>query len=197
MVPFLRHTRTIAFLAGLSVFTVGCTAKSDTHGATGGETSTETAAKLDTDSPADIRAYGDAIRVEIVDFSGDWGLSETTLISTSASALNRTFLRAVRDRALEAFPQGSWINVGPDSSCRSIRIVCKEGEIEVCSWHPLYEDNPNVVAASYGLTTLDGLTRDAFLEEDDQDYVAKRNAFDEIDRQVRERFAERVVTAAP
>jgi hypothetical protein len=98
---------------------------------------------------------------------------------------------AVRDLhslALEYFPSGEWVNFGPCSSFREIRIVFDGQEIVLRSWHSIYETDPNVVAASNGLTSLEGRTRGQFLASDDPAYLKKRNAFDLIESTLIDRY---------
>jgi hypothetical protein len=88
------------------------------------------------------------------------------------------------------FLQGEWNNFGPDSGYREIVIFCRAGQFILRSWHPIVERNPFLVAASYGVSTLGGKSREQLLREDDPDYISKRNAFDEIERELVRRFGD-------
>ncbi len=142
-------------------------------------------------SPGDL-PEGTPFKVEKKDFSFaivdvDGG-STTTVLASEASGAAPWFLRDLQDFAFDTFPDRTWINYGPDASYRTIRITCDGDEMQLSSWHPIYEQKPSVVAGSHGLTTLNGQTREEFLGSDDQEYVAKRDAFDEIERRLTKRF---------
>lgn len=92
--------------------------------------------------------------------------------------------------ARKHFPSGEWNNFGPDSGYREIVISCPAGAFELRSWHPVIERNPFLVAASYGVSTLGGKTREQLLSEDDPDYIARRNAFDALERELIARFGQ-------
>jgi hypothetical protein len=122
---------------------------------------------------------GNVVRFEIEDFDAGQ-LPQQAALSGYASPENQATLNRSRDLALRQFPDGSWINFGPDASYRTIRLFCQNGTIELSSWHPIAEMHPNVVAASYGLTSLDGQSREEFLDRDKGEYLVKRDAFDAI-----------------
>ena len=98
------------------------------------------------------------------------------------------FLSQLHDLAIERFPDGSWINYGPDSSYREIVFSSRGRKVVLQSWHPIMETNPGLVAASFGVIALEGQTREEFLRKDDQQYVKKRQAFDEIEARLRKQF---------
>lgn len=133
------------------------------------------------DASADDSAspLGNVVRFEIEDFDAGQ-LSQQAALSGYASPENQATLNRLRDLVLRQFPDGKWINFGPDASYRTIRLFCQNGTIELSSWHPIAEMHPNVVAASYGLTSLDGQSREDFLGRDKGEYVGRRKAFDEI-----------------
>jgi hypothetical protein len=97
-------------------------------------------------------------------------------------------LAELYDLAARLFPGGSWNNFGPDSSYREIVYFSRGRKVVLRSWHPLAEQDPRVVAASYGLTSLDGRDREAFLRGDDQGYVEKRRAYDRIEERLRGQY---------
>jgi hypothetical protein len=53
------------------------------------------------------------------------------------------------------------------------------------SWHELAEQNPHLVAASYGLASLKGKTRKGFLKSDDPAYQKYRRLWGEIRSRIR------------
>lgn len=114
--------------------------------------------------------------------------ADTVILKVDLTAELEDQLNAVCAIAKAHFPEGHWVNYGPDSSYREITISCDQGEYILRSWHPLFEMKPNLVAASYGVTTLNGRTREEVLRQDDARYVAQRRAFDEIERELRRRF---------
>jgi hypothetical protein len=135
--------------------------------------------------------YGDVARVEIIDGGGMTTAPNVAVLKTDVQASDQTAANEIRDAALAAFPSGSWQNVGPDAAYRSIRIVCKNDEIRLKSWHPLFETNPRLVVGSRGVTSLDDQSRAEYLRSDDPSYVAARNAFDDIDGRLMKRFSPR------
>jgi len=140
------------------------------------------------DDTPDLGMAGASV-VTIVDVDG--GLSpggDKSLLQAVSTNSDAQFLSELFDYATEYFPERSWNNFGPDSQYRQIVFASLGRKVELKSWHPIYETNANVVAASYGLTGLDGQSRDEFLVKDDQDYVQKRTAFDEIEVRLRKRF---------
>lgn len=132
------------------------------------------------------QSFGDVLSAEIVDVaSGRSDGVDSQATSIVATPAIQRQLNELRDAAIKDFPSGKWVNYGPDSSFRSIRIVCRHGDIELDSWHPTAEDQPDVVAASHGLTSLRGRSREEVLQEDDQNYVRQREAFDSIEDHLR------------
>lgn len=130
-------------------------------------------------------SLGDVLSAEIIDCGyGLRGGADTQVVSIAASESNQAALNKLRDVAAGAFPAGEWVNFGPDSSYRTIRLKCRDGQIELSSWHPLAEANPKVVAASYGLTSVVDQTREEFLQDDDPNYVRQREAFDVLQQQL-------------
>lgn len=97
-------------------------------------------------------------------------------------------LQELYDLAVKHFPNGSWGSFGPDSAYREIVFFSRGRKIQLSSWHPIYEQDPNLVASSEGLTSLAGKTREEFLAQDDPEYVAQRRAFDDIEARLRQRF---------
>lgn len=131
------------------------------------------------------RSLGDVLSAEIIDVAtgvADGGKSN--VVSIVASQLNQSDLNKLRDAAVEVFPTGEWVNFGPNSSFRSIRLRCRNGVIDLASWHPLAEERPGVVAASYGLTSLNGRSRNEFLSDDEPSYIRRRKAFDALQEQL-------------
>lgn len=100
------------------------------------------------------------------------------------------FLADLYDLSQRHFANDRWSKYGPDSSYREIVFFSRGRKVVLRSWHPLYEKNPGVVASSHGLTSLGGKSREAFLREDDQGYVAQRRAFDEIEAALRKHYGD-------
>ena len=98
------------------------------------------------------------------------------------------FLDELYDLAVARFGEANWNNFGPDASVREIAFVSKGRMARLRSWHPLAEKDARIVAASYGLTALEGQEREAFLAADDAAYVAQRRAFDEIAERLRQHY---------
>jgi len=65
-------------------------------------------------------------------------------------------------------------NWGPDSFCTAIYISKGNRTFFSMSWHELAERNPKIVAASGGLTVLQGVSREEFLKNDAKDYQQYR-----------------------
>jgi hypothetical protein len=120
--------------------------------------------------------------------SGDQAL-DTTLLHAEVPAATPPEYDALCELAAAHFPEGQWGNLGPDSRYREITLPCGETIYVLRSWHPIFEDDPSLVAASYGITPLDGQTRQEFLAADDPAYVAKRQAFDAIEQGLYRLFA--------
>ena len=99
-----------------------------------------------------------------------------------------TFLAEQYDLAAKQFPDGVWNNFGPDSRYREIVFASRGRKVVLRSWHPVFEQNSELVAGSDGIVALDGQTRDEYLKKDDPKYVAQRNAFDTIETRFREKF---------
>jgi hypothetical protein len=59
---------------------------------------------------------------------------------------------------------------GPDSSYTVVAVVDGSRALRMGSWHELFESNPNLVAASYGVTSLDGQDREAVLRSEPKSY---------------------------
>lgn len=76
-------------------------------------------------------------------------------------------------------------NFGPDSYCTGVFLTSGTNTFMSRSWHELAEQNPNCVAASYGLTSLKGRTREDFLKSDDPAYQSYRRLWGEIRSKVR------------
>ena len=92
--------------------------------------------------------------------------------------VDRTALQKVLSRIDEAGAfAASWVrrtNFGPDSFCTGMFVVRGPKSFLSHSWHELAEQNPNVVASSSGLTSLQGKSREEFLKTDDKDYLKYR-----------------------
>jgi len=130
---------------------------------------------------------GDVFRYEVVkENDSETQLIDVTIVEGDATTENQAVLNSLRDIALEAFPDGKWFSTGPDAPHRAIRLYCENRLIDLISWHPVFEERPGAVGASYGITGLkEGQSREEFLAEDDQAYVKQRRAFDEIQEALR------------
>ena len=129
--------------------------------------------------------------VSIVDTGiGMHGGSDEVILEVELEPGGESQIADLCELAAERFADGGWAKYGPDSSFRRITLGCGDRTYVLESWHPLFEENPNLVAGSHGITSLDGMTREAFLAKDDQAYVRQREAFDEIERELRQRFGE-------
>jgi len=98
------------------------------------------------------------------------------------------FLYELYAFAMSRFGGPAWTNTGPDADYRELVFFSRGRRVQLISWHPLFERSSNLVAASYGVTSLEGRDREAFLKEDDPAYVAKRQAFDEVASRLREHY---------
>lgn len=125
--------------------------------------------------------------VMIVDVASRGG-EDTVLLSVTPAASDDEFLVELCEFALGTFPDGNWVNFGPDSQYREIAFVCDDTTMRLRSWHPIYESNPTVVATSRGLTPVGDRERDEILRSDDPAYIRQRNAFDEIEARLLSRF---------
>ena len=138
----------------------------------------------DTTTPPELP---EAPYVEIIDVSSRL-LSEDRILRVEPLDDEAALLQELYDLALEHFPNGSWVNFGPDSAYRTIVFFSRGRKIQLSSWHPIYEQDPRVIASSEGLTSLVGKTREEFLAQDDPEYVAQRRAFDDIEARLRHRY---------
>jgi len=130
-------------------------------------------------------ALPEAPYVEIIDvFSMSRG--EDRILRVEPLDDETALLQELNDLAFQHFPNGTWVNFGPDSAYRQIVFFSSGRKIELRSWHPIYEQEPDVVAGSEGVTSLVGETREEFLAQDDPKYVAQRRAFDEIEARLRQ-----------
>ncbi|MFB3894692.1 MAG: hypothetical protein ACE14V_00155 [bacterium] len=75
-------------------------------------------------------------------------------------------------------------NFGPDSFYTGMYLSYRTHTFLSRSWHELAEQNPNLVAASYGLTALHGKTREDFLKADTKDYMQYRALWQRIRKQI-------------
>lgn len=139
-------------------------------------------------NPSTVERGPSQVHVSIVDRLASRHQEDVTILSTEVQDQRKELVADLRRFALGAFPDGYWVNCGPDSAYREIVISNEQEELRLRSWHPLYEADATLVAASYGLTPLNGVDRKAFLAEDDPAYVAKREAFDHIERQLLRAF---------
>lgn len=114
--------------------------------------------------------------------------AETEILRVELSDDNAAYLQELYDFALIHFPDEWWSNYGPDAEYREIVFFSRGRKIQLQSWHPIYEQDPRVVASSQGLTNLGGMTRQQFLARDDPEYVRQRNAFDDIEARLRRRY---------
>ena len=128
-----------------------------------------------------------APRVEISDDEPDM-LEPVVQLRAALRPEDAAFLDELYDLAVSRFGEASWNNFGPDAAVRELAFVSKGRMARLRSWHPLAEKNSSFVAASYGLTPLEGQDRAAFLAADDPAYVAQRRAFDEIAEKLRQHY---------
>jgi len=59
---------------------------------------------------------------------------------------------------------------GLDSSSTVVAVADGCRALHMRSWHELFESNPNLVATSYGITSLDGRDREAVLRSEPKSY---------------------------
>ena len=130
----------------------------------------------------------DEPRVEIVDDS--YGRDPGPLVQLRFAPRDEdaAFLAELYDFAVSRFGSTQWGNSGPDADYREIVFFSRGRKVHLESWHPIVERWPNSVAASFGVTSLEGQDREAFLAADDPAYVAKRKAFDEIADRLRAHY---------
>ena len=138
----------------------------------------------DTTTP---QALPEAPYVEIIDVSSR-PYNEDDILRFELLNDETALLQELYDLAVTHFPSGSWINFGPDSAYREIVFFSRGRKIRLSSWHPIFEQDPRLVASSEGITSLGGKTREEFLAQDDLEYVAQRRAFDEIEARLRQRY---------
>lgn len=72
------------------------------------------------------------------------------------------------------------VHFGPDSDYHSFRIRSGKKQVELLSWHELFEANPNLIATSQGITSLDGEEREDVLKADAKEYQEFRKLWSEI-----------------
>jgi hypothetical protein len=72
------------------------------------------------------------------------------------------------------------VHFGPDSDYHSLRIRSGKKQVELLSWHELFEANPNLIATSHGITSLDGEKREDVLKADAKEYQEFRKLWSEI-----------------
>lgn len=73
-----------------------------------------------------------------------------------------------------------WQYVIPDGAFHTITMSSQGKTLILRSAHVAFEENPETVALSTGITSLGGKTRDAAKQGDDQAFVAKKKAFDRL-----------------
>ena len=120
--------------------------------------------------------------ISISDVPGSLALGgkRSVLFELSASTeADRLFLGEIWKKCA-VFGYSDWVNVGPDAECREIVIRYDGKRLSLMSWHPIYEKSGKLVAASHGLTPLNGKTVTEALKDDDPTYVRKREVFDSI-----------------
>ena len=93
---------------------------------------------------------------------------------------DRRFVKQVWDGYGPVFGYKDWINLGPDSMYRQVRLVHEIKVLTLKSWHPIYERNPKLVVTSQGVTALGKRSRTEVLRKDDKAYVKRRTAFDSL-----------------
>ncbi len=71
-------------------------------------------------------------------------------------------------------------NYGPDSAFIVIAIMDRGRCLNMNSWHELFEDNPNLVATSEGITTLEGHERDEILAAEPDAYRYYRKVWMDV-----------------
>ncbi|MDM8006579.1 MAG: carboxypeptidase-like regulatory domain-containing protein [Phycisphaerae bacterium] len=90
------------------------------------------------------------------------------------------------------FEDGSLLrgSFGPDSDYLVIRVFDGSKQIELASWHELFEANPNLVATSRGIEPLKGRNRSEVLAADSKEYRRFRAVWDRIRQEVNRITAE-------
>jgi hypothetical protein len=139
-----------------------------------------------------LEIASDVPRVEIVDRDARNGIGAVSLdivqLRVPLRDEDAEFLDELYDLAVSRFGGPAWASYGPDSDYREITFSSRGRVVRLASWHPTAERSANTVAASYGVTSLGGQDREAFLADDDPAYVAQRKAFDEIAARLREHY---------
>lgn len=72
------------------------------------------------------------------------------------------------------------VQIGPDASHHSIQIRAGNRQVELLSWHELFEKEPKLVATSRGISSLDGKSREEVLKADTKEYQQFRKLWNEI-----------------
>ena len=73
-----------------------------------------------------------------------------------------------------------FVHFGPSSDYHSLRIRSGKKQVELLSWHELFETNRNLIATSHGITSLDGEKREDVLKADLKEYQEFRKLWSEI-----------------
>jgi hypothetical protein len=70
--------------------------------------------------------------------------------------------------------------VGPDATYLKIALQLNGHIVALGSWHEGFEANPNLIAKSSGVTTLDGQKRDDALKGEPKDYLRFREIWQDV-----------------
>ena len=97
----------------------------------------------------------------------------------SPDTLTKT-LEQFDDRGLFEVPKLKHANWGPDSSFTKIVIRGKDHQLEMESWHELFESGGKTIAASHGLTGLNGKKLLPALAQEPAEYLHYRMTWLEI-----------------
>lgn len=76
-------------------------------------------------------------------------------------------------------------NFGPDSAYDVVEVHLPDRTLTLRSWHALFEKNPNLVATSGGITSLNGRAREEVLAADTPEYRRFRRTWSDIEETVR------------
>ena len=80
-----------------------------------------------------------------------------------------------------AFEGMPWpLHFGFDSAFTTIAVCDGSRRLSMSSWHELFELNPKLVAASYGVTSLDGRNREDVIAAQPEDYRVFRETWKQI-----------------
>lgn len=102
------------------------------------------------------------------------------LVARVDAAKVREFLARLEKEQVFRKNEDFLVHLGPDASYHTLRLRSGKQQVELSSWHELFEENPKLIATSHGIEPLDGRKRDEVLRADTKEYQAFRQLWHDI-----------------